>query len=99
MSKKHYYGRAAAGLSFSEGVFSTTTASATGFSGRSALTTYESDEREYEREYASAIAAVVCPRGALRGAPAWQRPRRPYRTRAGRSVRRCRLTIGGGSFS
>ena len=63
MSKKHYYGRAAAGLSFSEGVFSTTTASATGFSGRSALnsalTTYESDEREYEREYASAIAAGV----------------------------------------
>ena len=52
MSKKHYYGRAAAGLSFSEGVFSTTTASATGLSGRSALnsalTTYESDEREYE---------------------------------------------------
>ena len=59
MSKKHYYGRSAAGLSFSEGVFSTTTASATGFSGRSALTTYESDEREYEREYASAIAAGV----------------------------------------
>ena len=67
MSKKHYYGRAAAGLSFSEGVFSTTTASATGFSGRSALTTYESDEREYEREYASAIRGW-CAREALFGA-------------------------------